>query len=48
MPGYLGTEKQFNVKYSKPILCSRDAKANSKEQEAGTGYYILLSNLFIC
>ncbi|KAL9644607.1 hypothetical protein ABK040_015346 [Willaertia magna] len=36
MPGFLGTEKEFNAKYSKPIQASRDAKANSKEQAAGT------------
>ncbi|KAG2370602.1 hypothetical protein C9374_014757 [Naegleria lovaniensis] len=36
MPGFLGTEKDFNAKYSKPIQSSRDAKANSKEQAAGT------------
>lgn len=35
MPGFLGTEKQFTAKYSKPILASRDAKCSSKEQEAG-------------
>ncbi|XP_050421403.1 TATA-binding protein-associated factor 172 [Adelges cooleyi] len=35
MPGFLGTEKQFAAKYSKPILASRDAKCSSKEQEAG-------------
>lgn len=35
MPGFLGTEKQFNARYSKPILQSRDAKSSSKEQEAG-------------
>jgi len=35
MPGYLGTEKQFNQLYSKPITASRDAKSSSKEQEAG-------------
>lgn len=35
MPGYLGTERQFAARYSKPILASRDAKASSKEQEAG-------------
>ena len=34
MPGYLGTERQFSIKYSKPILASRDSKASSKEQEA--------------
>ncbi|KAL1131031.1 hypothetical protein AAG570_012268 [Ranatra chinensis] len=35
MPGFLGTEKQFNARYSKPILASRDPKSSSKEQEAG-------------
>ncbi|GAB6025941.1 btaf1 RNA polymerase II, B-TFIID transcription factor-associated, 170kDa [Chamberlinius hualienensis] len=35
MPGFLGTEKQFTTRYSRPILCSRDAKSSSKEQEAG-------------
>jgi TATA-binding protein-associated factor len=36
MPGFLGTEKEFNQRYGKPILSSKDAKANSKEQAAGT------------
>ena len=35
MPGYLGTERQFQARYGKPILQSRDAKSSSKEQEAG-------------
>ncbi|KAG8190202.1 hypothetical protein JTE90_011924 [Oedothorax gibbosus] len=35
MPGFLGSEKQFTARYSKPILQSRDAKASSKEQETG-------------
>ena len=35
MPGYLGTEKQFTYKFSRPILNSRDPKCSSKEQEAG-------------
>ena len=35
MPGFLGTEKQFNSRYGKPILLSKDAKSSSKEQEAG-------------
>nr|CAD7574777.1 unnamed protein product [Timema californicum] len=35
MPGFLGTEKQFTARYSKPILASRDAKSSPKEQEAG-------------
>lgn len=35
MPGFLGTEKQFTARYSKPILASRDAKCSPKEQEAG-------------
>jgi len=36
MPGFLGTEKQFNERFGKPILASRDSKSSSKEQEAGT------------
>ncbi|XP_061399737.1 TATA-binding protein-associated factor 172 [Musca vetustissima] len=35
MPGFLGTEKQFIARYSKPIFTSRDAKSSPKEQEAG-------------
>ena len=35
MPGFLGTEKQFVARFSRPILQSRDAKSSSKEQEAG-------------
>ncbi|KAI8915574.1 SNF2 family N-terminal domain-containing protein [Gorgonomyces haynaldii] len=35
MPGFLGTEQQFNERFGKPILQSRDAKASSREQERG-------------
>jgi len=35
MPGYLGTEKQFSYKYSRPIVNSRDPKCSAKDQEAG-------------
>ncbi|KAI9209494.1 uncharacterized protein BJ171DRAFT_487176 [Polychytrium aggregatum] len=35
MPGFLGTERQFNERFGKPILASRDAKSSSREQEAG-------------
>lgn len=35
MPGFLGTERQFNERFSKPILSSRDAKSSSREQEQG-------------
>lgn len=35
MPGFLGTEKQFIQRYSRPILASRDGKSSAKEQEAG-------------
>jgi TATA-binding protein-associated factor len=35
MPGFLGTEKQFQLRYSRPILASRDGKSSAKEQEAG-------------
>ena len=51
MPGFLGTEQQFNERYGRPILLSRDAKSSSKEQEAGE--QIILNNtikhvLYIC
>eukprot|EP01088_Endostelium_zonatum_P006947 TRINITY_DN1909_c0_g1_i1.p1 TRINITY_DN1909_c0_g1~~TRINITY_DN1909_c0_g1_i1.p1 ORF type:complete len:942 (-),score=280.99 TRINITY_DN1909_c0_g1_i1:21-2822(-) len=36
MPGFLGSEKQFNELYSKPILASKDPKCSEKDQEAGT------------
>ena len=35
MPGFLGTEKQFSQKFSRPIIASRDSKSSSKDQEAG-------------
>lgn len=35
MPGFLGTEKIFHEKFSKPIAASRNSKTSSKEQEAG-------------
>lgn len=35
MPGYLGSEKQFQARFSRPILASRDPKSSPKEQEAG-------------
>ncbi|GAB1865965.1 TATA-binding protein-associated factor 172 [Camponotus japonicus] len=35
MPGFLGSEKQFAAKYSRPILACREPKAGPKEQEAG-------------
>lgn len=47
MPGFLGTEKQFQARFGKPILQSRDAKSSSKEQEAGmSAWNSLMSNLF--
>nr|XP_028585647.1 TATA-binding protein-associated factor 172 isoform X3 [Podarcis muralis] len=36
MPGFLGTERQFAARYSKPILASRDARSSGREQEAGS------------
>ena len=30
--GYLGTEKQFNHRYARPILNSRDPKCSVKDQ----------------
>ncbi|KAK9238071.1 hypothetical protein V1525DRAFT_402348 [Lipomyces kononenkoae] len=35
MPGFLGTEKVFNDRFSKPITQGRNSKSSSKEQEAG-------------
>lgn len=35
MPGFLGSEKQFQIRFSRPILASRDPKSSAKEQEAG-------------
>jgi len=35
MPGFLGTEREFNELYGKPILASKDPKCTPKEQEAG-------------
>jgi TATA-binding protein-associated factor len=35
LPGFLGTEKQFQLRFSRPILASRDGKSSAKEQEAG-------------
>lgn len=46
MPGFLGTEKQFTAKYSKPILASRDAKCSSKEQEAGELNFVTFYNFY--
>lgn len=38
MPGFLGTEKEFNATYSKPLRQSKDAPMGSKEFEAGMSY----------
>jgi TATA-binding protein-associated factor len=35
MPGFLGSEKLFNEKFSKPILANRDGKATARQSEAG-------------
>jgi len=35
IPGFLGSEQEFTIRYTKPILASRDAKSSSKEQEMG-------------
>ncbi|KAF4522501.1 hypothetical protein B566_EDAN002586 [Ephemera danica] len=35
MPSFLGTERQFTARYSRPILASRDPKSSPREQEAG-------------
>lgn len=33
MPGFLGSERQFSTKYSKPILACRELRAGLREQE---------------
>ncbi|KAL8521551.1 hypothetical protein ACS0TY_011900 [Phlomoides rotata] len=35
MPGFLGTERQFQAAYGKPLLASRDPKCSAKDAEAG-------------
>lgn len=35
MPGFLGSERQFNSRYAKPILQSREIKSSARELEAG-------------
>lgn len=35
MPGFLGTERQFQANYGKPLQASREGKCSSKEAEAG-------------
>ncbi|PON37204.1 Coatomer beta subunit [Parasponia andersonii] len=35
MPGFLGTERQFQGTYGKPLLAARDPKCSAKDAEAG-------------
>ncbi|CAJ1978258.1 unnamed protein product [Sphenostylis stenocarpa] len=35
MPGFLGTERQFQAAYGKPLLAARDPKCSAKDAEAG-------------
>eukprot|EP01018_Ginkgo_biloba_P007683 Gb_19667 [translate_table: standard] len=35
MPGFLGSERQFQSTYGKPLLAARDAKCSAKDAEAG-------------
>ncbi|PKA51093.1 putative chromatin-remodeling complex ATPase chain [Apostasia shenzhenica] len=35
MPGFLGTERQFQSTYGKPLLAVKDSKCSAKEAEAG-------------
>ncbi|KAF8117364.1 hypothetical protein N665_0011s0084 [Sinapis alba] len=35
MPGFLGTERQFQASYGKPLLAARDTKCSAKDAEAG-------------
>lgn len=35
MPGFLGSERQFNSRFARPILQSRESKCSKKDLEAG-------------
>lgn len=35
MPGFLGTEKQFQATYGKPLVAAKDSKCSAKDAEAG-------------
>lgn len=35
MPGFLGSERQFQATYGKPLLAARDPKCSAKDAEAG-------------
>ncbi|KAL8119433.1 hypothetical protein AgCh_016813 [Apium graveolens] len=35
MPGFLGTDRQFQATYGKPLLAVRDSKCSDKDAEAG-------------
>ncbi|KAG6551134.1 hypothetical protein Mapa_007369 [Marchantia paleacea] len=35
MPGFLGSERQFQSNYGRPLTAARDAKCSAKEAEAG-------------
>lgn len=35
MPGFLGSERQFNSRYARPILQSREVKCSPRDMEAG-------------
>ncbi|XP_057511229.1 LOW QUALITY PROTEIN: TATA-binding protein-associated factor BTAF1 [Actinidia eriantha] len=35
MPGFLGTDRQFQATYGKPLLAARDSKCSAKDAEAG-------------
>lgn len=48
LPGFLGTQKQFNERFGKPILLSRYAKSSSKEQEAGIVCIQYVSSMYTC
>ncbi|XP_051210704.1 TATA-binding protein-associated factor BTAF1 isoform X2 [Lolium perenne] len=35
MPGFLGTEKQFQATYGKPLIAAKDSKCSARDSEAG-------------
>jgi TATA-binding protein-associated factor len=45
MPGFLGNERVFNDRFSKPILADRDGKATPKERELGEWIVVFVYSL---
>ncbi|ONK68755.1 uncharacterized protein A4U43_C05F15610 [Asparagus officinalis] len=41
MPGFLGTERQFQATYGKPLSTAKDSKCSAKDAEAGVMPFLL-------